>query len=83
MIGSDTHNVVHMLSAQVCVKHSEMSGRTTERLVMRARPELILHEITNNYNDCNGKIICADVLIARGYINGVNALNCYFFPVHY
>ena len=60
-----------------------MSGRTIERLVMRARPELILHEITNNYNDCNGKIVCVDVLIARNYINGVNALNRYFLPVHY
>jgi len=50
MMSSDSHNVVHMPSTQVCIKHSEMSGRTSARLVMRARPKLILHEITNNYN---------------------------------
>jgi len=51
MISSVTYNVVNMPSAQVCVKHSEMPSRTTERLAMKAQLELILHEITTNYNE--------------------------------
>jgi len=50
MISSDTHNVVHMPDTQVRVKNPEMLGRTTERLVMKAHPKSILHELTNNYN---------------------------------
>ena len=54
MIGSDTYNVVNMPSAQVCVtlpSLCEMVGRTAERLVRKAHLEIILHEITNNYNE--------------------------------
>ena len=50
MIGSDTHIVVHLPGARVCVKHPEKLRRTTERTFMKAHPKIILHENADNYN---------------------------------